>query len=294
MTMPAHPPRRTSVLPIWLLVLLCVAAISALACSTSSKNTKKSDDTQGLKFSFEEGKLPGEPSTRPPTGSTSSSDSVRAEPSQGEKTLPAITAPSQDLQRAKDDLGTIPAPTFETLQRADKAGLPTHTEEQKIAGPFDGPHNSLFYINGEGLVSFYLPNYHAAYFAQAKPFRWVYGVSMAGYFAFDQQNNYLALAQAPEQLLAWPMAYPIAEQIAAFAYAYIEEQQRIEQGAAPSPNLPSHRDLDDLTPKERELFWEEMDQLAKMMDDTNMTIIHNIGGAGCINHYKDAYFIGCY
>lgn len=282
----------------WAISVLALTAIATLACSTGSP---ASGGNTGFKLGFQESPPDQAQSASQSTESTPASyvPKTQSSPESGDladPANPALTtppAPDGKLQRAQHDLGTIPAPTLATIRRAEKAGLPALTEQQKNAGPFDGPQNSVFYMNGEGLVSFYLPDYHAAYFAQAKPFRWIYGVSMAGYFAFDQNNNYLELAAAPEQLLAWPMAYPIAERIALFAQAYIEDTARVEQGAAPSDTL-RHRNLDELSDKEQEIFWNAMGKTATMMNETTMAVIQNIGGPGCISHYEDTHFMGCY
>lgn len=295
MTRPyTHPIHSSTPLSRRSACLVIVVAAAALACSTG---TSPAQGGNGLKFGFQDNSPAQEAaSTQTPQNSPASYVPRAATQPEAEPEpvpAPGVVDPAVGLQRAQHDLGTIPAPTLATLRRAEKAGLPGLTEQQKIAGPFDGPQNSVFYMNGEGLVSFYLPDYHAAYFAQAKPFRWIYGVSMAGYFAFDQQNNYLELAEAPEQLLAWPMAYPIAERIATFAHAYIEEEQRVAQGAAPSDTL-RHRNLDELSAQEQEIFWDAMGQTATMMNETTMAVIENIGGPGCISHYQDAHFMGCY
>lgn len=281
---------RSDHISTWAISVLALTAIATLACSTGG--SPASNGNTGFKLGFQESQPDQTQRASQGSESTPASYVPKTQPT----TDPALTnppAPDDKLQRAQHDLGTIPAPTLATIRRAEKAGLPGLTEQQKNAGPFDGPQNSVFYMNGDGLVSFYLPDYHAAYFAQAKPFRWIYGVSMAGYFAFDQNNNYLELAAAPEQLLAWPMAYPIAERVAQFAHAYIEDAARVAQGAAPSDTL-HHRSLDELSDKEQEIFWNAMGETATMMNETTMAVIQNIGGPGCISHYEDTHFMGCY
>ena len=216
------------------------------------------------------------------TGETSSSDATARAPA-------VASSPGEEDQL----FGELEPLAAETSRRAVAAKMPPLNERDRIVGPFAEPAEALTYIDHEGRVSIYLPRYHAAYFARLEPFRWSYGVSLAGYFAFDRDHNLLTLATPPEALLGWPLAYPIAEQIALFAAAYLEERQRLEAGELIERPL-AHTDLDALDEQAQLEFWATMEQSVERLKTVNAPRLSQVGGAGCVNRYVEGNYVGCY
>lgn len=262
-------PARSLSLP---LTILSLVAIATLACGGT---TSTAQDEGGFKLGFERGEVGGE--IQDPTKST---PPKKTDTAKQESSKPANGSPQGS---AANTLGKLPAPSKQAIASARTAQLPAVGKGETQAGPFDGPQGSIFYVNAQGQVSFYLPDYHAAYFASASPFKWTYGISTGGYFAFDAQNKAVELAEPPQQLLSWPMALPIAEQIAAFA----------EQLASGNSTL-AQRDIETLSPSEKERFWKEMATTSELMDSSTMGVMRQIGASGCSEHYEGLYYLGCY
>lgn len=198
----------------------------------------------------------------------------------------ACAAPTQHTQPQPQDEQTsaqetsktpLTQPSPQTVARAQEYGLPAVPKGSDMAGPFDGPENSLLYYNAQGLVSFYRPELNAAYFASAQPqWSWRYGVSAAGVFAFDAQGQATQLNGFPQEMASWPQAEAIVTTLIARVQAQAQQPQ-----AQPTPQASAQD-------------YEVMSQISRQLHDTNMSILGGMGSQGCTEHYEGVYYLGCW
>ena len=182
----------------------------------------------------------------------------------------ANTAGSQPEGQADADQSLQPSPRARAI--AEQLGFPAVGEGSSVAGPFDGPNGTIWYASNDGKLSFFDPNTAITYMATLQPEQWVYLMAPQGFFAVvgDQVTQ---VAEPPADIATWPQAEAMAR------VAIAVREQQMTQGTQPSG---------DTVP------WGTMTDLSTSMHDTNMTIINNIGGAGCTDHYDGPYFVGCY
>ncbi len=261
-------------------ISVSLMVLSLLACSTGS-----SAPTDEFKLGF----MPSDVSKNQERSERVERRNASVEP---ERKV-SMGGVQQDMDHA---LGEVPPPSRAHLELARSSGLPLLTDQQRMAGPFEGAPGSLIYIDSQGKVSAYMPEYRAVYFGRVNEnrFTWLYGASLMGYFAFDQDYNFLVLGEPPEQLVQWPFAVEIAQQIADFATRYIEYQGTLQAGGDVPPEIESYRGFEQLSQGERDAFWASMTEVTEGFARLGQQELASIGGRGCIAHYLYTYYVGCY
>lgn len=279
------------------LALFCLITPALLACSTSSTPTGGTE----FKLGFQDGQEVAEDqeSTRAERNQIERARTKQRDEEAAGQPATTSTGSPEPTTRTIDDhaLGAIEGPSRAHLEYVKKQGLPLPTPSQRTAGPFEGPEQSLVYLDHEGHVTIYIPSFHTVYFAQleANQFKWLYGASLQGYFMFDQSNDYVGLSEPPEKLVKWPMAVESAQHVASFAASYVEAEERQKQEGTPmNARMAAHRDLDTLSPGERSSFWDKMHTMSEAFTALSAQRVASIGGQGCVAHYPYSYYIGCY
>lgn len=167
------------------------------------------------------------------------------------------------------------APSQHAIQWARAVGLPPVDSSGTVAGPFDGPEGTLYYLNGDGLATYFHPTRYLAYFGALGPnglsFR--YGLSPLGQFVFEDGQRAMQVPVLPDDVYRWPHANAVANVLIGYLLAIRQGQLAMPQG---QPDLAAWSDA------------------SRMMHETNMAIIQNMGSQGCTEYYEDVYYLGCW
>ena len=244
-------------------MLLVLVGVLSLACGSTSGGVKlglqKNSQQRGLS-----------PVEKP----TASSDPA-----------PATPPPTPEPEVA--DTGTTPAMTAElvtsarTVEAVREQGFEPVPVDQPVAGPFDGPGATVVYVNIQGLMTYYHPQKRVAYFARADDGKIQYGISALGYYRFLQGTKAQALETAPNALLAWPMAVPVANQIAQYANDISKTQGSeatlAQQNAFEAPEL-----------------FAQIKQMSQGVHVGSRQMLEGIGGPDCQKQRTAEFYLGCW
>lgn len=205
------------------------------------------------------------------------------QPQQGDTSATQQQAQTQPAQQAQPaQAADMPKPTAESVALAKQSGIAAADPASGVAGPYPGPEGSIYYLNAQGLATFYLPNANAAYLAKLTPqLSWHYGFSAAGYYQFTPQGA------VPLQNLAamspWPHAVAVANAVAARA-----KQQQAAAAAQPAAQpAPQQQQMDWAT-------YQRLSQQSAAQHRSMMRMIDGLGDSGCTKRYEGVYYVGCW
>lgn len=169
-------------------------------------------------------------------------------------------------------LGT---PSAAAIQTAQQVGLPAVDGSGQIAGPFEGPQGTLYYLNQSGLITFFHPTQYLAYFGTVVGggISYQYALSPQGQFVVDAQNQAQQVGVLPDDVYRYPHANAVAQVLIQYLMA-------IQQGQIAAP--------------QGQVDWAAMSEASRRMHETNMAIINNMGSTGCTEHYDGVYYLGCW
>lgn len=181
-----------------------------------------------------------------------------------------------------------PQASASAMAAAKKAGLPKLTAADGIAGPFDADDGMVYYVDKDGRISVFDPTGMVGYFGTLKPQAWQYSMNPQGYYEV-RAGKAKKLRGAPDALATYPLAVAMAHSIIAQFDAHkragtLPKQYRSGSGSGGGrsrggTNAATLRMMSDMS---------------RMSHETSMTIINNMGGGGCTNHYSGTDFVGCW
>jgi len=182
-------------------------------------------------------------------------------------TQPSSSSPSSQL----------PTSSVNAIQIASQVGLPQVVPGSNVAGPFDGPEGSIFYVNTDQLITVFLPETHMALMGRMDTGEFIYGMSLDSFYAVNN-GQLVDIGDPPNNLGMWPFSENMARvMISLLQDQYIQRQHQQRQ-ASGGDGVP----------------WETMSEISAGWHDVNMQIARNIGGEGCIPQYEGPYYVGCY
>jgi hypothetical protein len=169
-------------------------------------------------------------------------------------------------------VGGFPKPTKKALKIAKKFRLPSIPQGGMIAGPFDRPNGMIFYLGQDSRISIYDPKKNQVFFGRMNPNGWSYATLPNGYHKIENLTP-VKIRTPPPEMGLWPMAVELSK----LCFNRAKKKRRARRRRR-SSGVP----------------WGVMSNMSRMMHQTNMQIINNIGGSGCINRYEGPFFVGCW
>jgi len=166
-------------------------------------------------------------------------------------------------------------PSAQAIAIARSVGLPAVDPSGRVAGPFEGSQSTLYYLGSGQLITFYQPYQYVAYFGTLTPAGIVfqYGLTLQGQFVFDQWGQPRQVQVLPNDVYRYPHANAVAQVLIRYLTAVAHGQI-----AAPSGYLD----------------YRSLSQTSRSLHSLNMSILDNMGSAGCTDHYEDVYYLGCW
>ncbi len=163
----------------------------------------------------------------------------------------------------------------EAVAAAQYLGLPAITPGSGVAGPFEGPEGSLFYVDQAGRLTFLLPDFsvYLAHLTKAGSLVFDYGMTPLAMYQFAGGQG-IQLANPTPEMSLWPFVEPMAGVLLVVATQY---QAGLQSGSVDSGSQV-----------------EAMSAISGSLHQTSMSILDNIGGSGCTEHYEGVYYIGCW
>lgn len=170
-------------------------------------------------------------------------------------------------------------PSADAIARANKWGVAAVAPGSGVAGPFLAADGTLLWADGAGRLTMYLPEHPVIVLAQqnGQHAQHRYVVLPHGNFAVDAAGQATALAQPLPEMNAWPHLEQVATSMVAVLQAMIARGHQVPPAGSAVP-------------------YELMSELSRRQHETTMSIVDNIGGAGCTERYDadtNAY-LGCW
>ena len=168
----------------------------------------------------------------------------------------------------------MPTPSPAALALAAQLGIPAVVPGTGVAGPFDGPQGSLYYLDQAGHITFFLPQNLTVYAGEAASGQLRYAFSPTGFYAI-QGAQVVPISGPPPELAAWPQVDPLAQVLLQVAQQQLQQQQLLHGSSGGED-------------------WATMSAVSRSLHETNMAILDNMGSAGCTDHYEDYVYVGCW
>lgn len=165
-------------------------------------------------------------------------------------------------------------PSAQTIARAKAAGLPAVDKGAQIAGPFEGPQGTLYYIKRDGRITYFHPEAATGYFGTLNPdgsMSFKYGLNIGGQYIFGLQGQARQVPVLPDDVYQWPHASAVAQVL-------IRRILQIQQGRAAAPAVD----------------WAAASAASRALHETNRSILNNMGSSRCIERYDGVYYLGCW
>lgn len=176
----------------------------------------------------------------------------------------------------------VDAQAIETAQQYQIPAVPAHGS---VAGPFAGPEGSVYYLNRQGLMTFYLPSGNAGYLArQGSPLVFLYGFNVTGYYRFTPQGP--VKLTDPGVMMPWPHAVAIANVVVARFH-----RERLPAGQSATA-IADHVAFPQPLVNTDALG--SLSELSARQHQTMMDVLHNLGSEACTRHYDGTYYLGCW
>jgi hypothetical protein len=192
-------------------------------------------------------------------------------------TIAAVTSAAQDRP-------PITEAQAQAVKLAQQYQIPPVPEQGDAVGPFPGPEGSIYYLNRQGLMTFYLPGANAGYLArEGSPLTFHYGFNVTGYYRFSSQGA--EPLTDPSVMMPWPHAVAVANAVVA---RYQREQQSAGQGVASSISQAHVPVTTDSTVLQR------LSELSALQHKTTMNVLKNMDSEACTQYYDGVYYLGCW
>ena len=158
---------------------------------------------------------------------------------------------------------------------AAQIGLPMIDEPGATAGPFAGPDGTLYYMDGDQRLTFFHPYQYTAFFGELDDgvIRYHYALTPTGQFIVDANNQAQQVPVLPDAVYQWPHAEAVANVLIQYLLA-------IQQGQIAAPTQSAD--------------WSGISAASAALHESTMGILDNMGSEGCIDHYEDVYYLGCW
>lgn len=171
---------------------------------------------------------------------------------------------------AMAQLGT---PSAHIVQVAREAGLAAVAPGGGVAGPFEGPAGTLYYLDRQRRISFFHPTHHGAYFGilVESNIYYRYALDSLGPWVVDADHQFRLVRWLPPAALDYPHAGPVVQVLG----------QYLATGQPP-------------TPGDAWLDWAALAEASAQLHDSNLRIIDTLEANACDPRHQGEFYLGCW
>lgn len=167
----------------------------------------------------------------------------------------------------------MPTSSPQAIATANQIGIPSVMPGAGIAGPFDGPEGTIYYLDRSGLVTFFAPQTYITYLGVAQTGEFKYMMAPQGFYAVQGQQ--VTQLQGPaDEMMRWPQVDPLA----GVTVQYLQNNPQLIQPAGGGAAMD----------------YATASYVSRMQHETTMSILDNMGNANCTEHYEDHVYVGCW